>query len=87
MSDHRGGYNQQHQLIENYSAATIRALTGERDLYFRSHRLHKDHKRLPFHASHLQLTAETHLKDLRGVSDALAVRGSGVAGLWDGAGE
>lgn len=74
MSDHRGGYNQQHQLIENYSAATIRALTGERDLYFRSHRLHKDHKRLPFHASHLQLTAETHLNDLRGVSDALALR-------------
>jgi cobaltochelatase CobT len=71
----RGGYTKERQRRESWSAATIRALSRQHDLYFRAHRLYQGNRRLPFDAAHLQADAETDgIRELRGISDGLALR-------------
>lgn len=71
----RGGYTQEKQLWESWSAATIRAVAKQRDLYFRAHQLYRGPSRLPFDAAHLQVDAEIDgIAELRGISDGLALR-------------
>nr|CAA6801135.1 MAG: Aerobic cobaltochelatase CobT subunit (EC [uncultured Thiotrichaceae bacterium] len=71
----RNGYTQKNQLWESYSAATIRAISKQHDLYFRAHQLYRGTSRLPFDAAHLQTDPEADgLSELRGISDGLALR-------------
>ena len=63
------------QKIEELCAASIRALSGQRDLQFRGNRLHRGSKRLPYHAPHLRASFESDDFDsFRGVADGLALR-------------
>jgi cobaltochelatase CobT len=63
------------QKVEELCAATIRALSGEPDLHFRSRRLHLGQRRLPFSAAHLQPSFETDdFRSFRGAADGLALR-------------
>jgi cobaltochelatase CobT len=61
--------------IEELCAASIRALTGERDLRFRGRRLHRGTQRLPLFAPHLHPSLERDDFDsFRGAADGLALR-------------
>lgn len=61
--------------IDDLCAATVRALSGERDVRFRGHRLCLDRRALPIHAPHLNLSAEHHdLVSFRGMGDGFALR-------------
>lgn len=61
--------------LEELSAATIRALTGERDLAYRGRRLHQNGRRLPRFAPHLESDAERDdTASFRGAADGLALR-------------
>lgn len=64
---------QQH--VEELSAASIRALAGQRDVHFRGHRLQLDGRPLPLFAPHLQPMAESDdSTSFRGAADGLALR-------------
>ena len=61
--------------IEELCAASIRALTGERDLRFHGRRLHRGRERLPLFAPHLHPSLERDDFDsFRGAADGLALR-------------
>ena len=61
--------------IEELCAASIRALTGERDLRFRGRRLHRGSLRLPLFAPHLHPALERDdFASFRGAADGLALR-------------
>lgn len=61
--------------LEELGAASIRALTGERDLSFRGRRLHRAGVRLPRYAPHLAAdAAHDDAASFRGVADGLALR-------------
>lgn len=63
------------QRVEALCATTLRALTGDAALHFRSGRLHRDAWPVPVHAPHLRLDAGRDDFDAaRGVTDALALR-------------
>lgn len=63
------------QRLEELCAATLRALTGQRELHFRGHRLHRGAQALRIAAPHLRVDPATDDWDsLRGASDGLAVR-------------
>ena len=63
------------QRLEELGAASIRALSGERDLHFRGHRLHRGREALPWWAPHLHPDAdEDDLEAFRGAADGLALR-------------
>ncbi len=67
--------NRLQQQREELSGAVLRALTGHRNLYFRSHQLHRDNTRIPIHAPHLQAEPEQDDLDImRGISDGMALR-------------
>ncbi|SHE43743.1 cobaltochelatase CobT [Modicisalibacter ilicicola DSM 19980] len=64
---------QQH--IEELCAASLRALTGERDLHYRGRRLHRGTQPVPVHAPHLRLDDDNlDFTAYRGVADATALR-------------
>lgn len=66
------------QRLEELGAATIRALTGERDLHFRGARLHRGRQRLPLFAPHLHPSpARDDDTTFRGAADGLALRLTG----------
>ena len=61
--------------LEELAAATIRAMTGERDLAFRGRRLHRGGRRLPRFAPHVEAdAARDDLASFRGAADGLALR-------------
>ena len=63
------------QRIEELSAASIRALSGEPDLHFRGGRLHRGAHRLPAFAPHLHpRIEEDDFGSFRGAADGLALR-------------
>lgn len=63
------------QRVEELSAASIRALAGERDLHFRGRRLHRGDAALPVFAPHLHPDlARDDLASFRGAADGLALR-------------
>ena len=63
------------QKMEELCAASIRALTGERDLHFRGHRLHRGDSALPVFAPHLHpALAHDDFASFRGAADGLALR-------------
>mgnify|MGYP003334057201 FL=1 len=68
----------QQQRIEDLCAAAIRALTGQRELYFRGQRLHQGEQQLPRFAPHLHPlhggSEGIHFDAWRGASDGLALR-------------
>ena len=65
----------QQQKVEELCAASIRALTGQRDLHFRGRRLHRGHQALPLFAAHLQPSlADDDFASFRGAADAMALR-------------
>lgn len=60
--------------IDDLCAATVRALSGERDVRFRGHRLHLACRALPFYAPHLNVSPEQHdLGAFRGMGDGFAL--------------
>ena len=64
---------QQH--IEELCIAAIRAIAGERDLHFRSRRLHRGRRALPLFAPHLHPSlAHDDFDSFRGAADGLALR-------------
>ncbi len=64
---------QQH--IEELCAASIRALSGQRDLHFRGGRLHRGNFRLPDFAPHLHPSLDDDdFASFRGAADGLALR-------------
>jgi cobaltochelatase CobT len=78
MEDHRAAaqvaarYQQQ---VEELCAASIRALSGERDLHFRARRLHRGRTLLPVFGPHLQpRLEEDDFGSFRGTADAIALR-------------
>lgn len=63
------------QLVEELCAASIRALSGEPDLHFRSRRLHRGRQPLPLYAPHLHPSLESDdFASFRGAADGLALR-------------
>jgi len=63
------------QQVEELCAASIRAISGEPDLHFRSRRLHRGQQALPLFAPHLQPSLEDDdFASYRGVSDGIALR-------------
>ena len=63
------------QRLEALGAASIRALTAERDLHFRGRRLHRGRKALPLFAPHLHpKVGEDDEASFRGAADGLALR-------------
>ncbi len=61
--------------IEELCSASIRALTGARDLRFRGRRLHRGAERLPLFAPHLHPSAgRDDFASFRGAADGLALR-------------
>ncbi|WP_020666047.1 cobaltochelatase CobT-related protein [Amycolatopsis nigrescens] len=63
------------QRAEELCAATMRALSGVRDLRFRGGRLHRGRRPVPMTAPHLQSALdEDDLGSLRGAGDAMALR-------------
>ncbi len=63
------------QRIEELCAASIRAISGERDLYFRSRRLHRGNRALPLFGPHLQPSLEhDDFASFRGAADGIALR-------------
>ena len=65
----------QQQKVEELCDASIRALTGQRDLHFRGRRLHRGHQALPLFAAHLQPSlADDDFASFRGAADAMALR-------------
>ena len=65
----------QQQFIDELCAASIRALSGMRDLRFRGRRLHRGRRALPLFAPHLHPTLpDDDLASFRGAADGLALR-------------
>ena len=63
------------QRVEELSAASIRALTGQADLHFRARRLHRGRRALPLFAAHLHPSlTEDDQTSFRGAADGLALR-------------
>ncbi|MFD2191844.1 cobaltochelatase CobT-related protein [Pistricoccus aurantiacus] len=63
------------QRIEELCSASLRALTGDRDLHYRGHRLHHAGKPIPVHVPHLRLADDSlDFVAYRGVADATALR-------------
>ncbi|MGH8337459.1 MAG: cobaltochelatase CobT-related protein, partial [Gammaproteobacteria bacterium] len=63
------------QRVEELCAAAIRALSGEADLHFRAHRLHRGRRALPLFAPHLHPSLDTDdFSSFRGAADGLALR-------------
>ena len=63
------------QRIEELCAASIRALSGERDLHFRGGRLHRGRRALPLYAPHLHPSLDADdFAAFRGAADGLALR-------------
>ncbi|GAA0638443.1 cobalamin biosynthesis protein CobT [Halomonas beimenensis] len=63
------------QRIEALCAASLRALTGRRDLHYRGRRLYQGEARLPTHAPHLRLdTGQAAFADCRAAADGMALR-------------
>ncbi len=63
------------QQVEELCIAAIRAIAGERDLHFRSRRLHRGRRALPRFAPHLHPSIEhDDFDSFRGASDGLALR-------------
>ena len=63
------------QRIEELCAASIRALSGERDLHFRGGRLHRGRRALPLYAPHLHPSwGADDFCAFRGAADGLALR-------------
>jgi cobaltochelatase CobT len=63
------------QRIEELCAASIRALTGERELHFRARRLHRGARALPLPAPHLHPSLERDdFASFRGAADGQALR-------------
>lgn len=64
----------QQQRIEELCGATVRALTGERDLHFRARRLYRGTRLLPLAAPHLYPAPDADFGSFRGAADGLALR-------------
>lgn len=63
------------QRVEELCAASIRAISGERDLFFRSRRLHRGNRALPLFGPHLQPSFEhDDFASFRGAADGIALR-------------
>ena len=62
------------QRLETLCAASIRALTGDASLQFRSGRLHQGERRLPDFAPHLHPADADDVRSFRGAADGLALR-------------
>lgn len=63
------------QRVEELCAAAVRALSGQRDLHFRGHRLHRGRRALPLYAPHLHPSLERDdFGSFRGAADGLALR-------------
>ena len=63
------------QRIEELCAASIRALSGDRDLHFRGGRLHRGRRALPLYAPHLHPSLDAgDFAAFRGAADGLALR-------------
>lgn len=74
MSDERELARQQRR-IEDLCAASIRAVTGQRDLQMRAGRLHRGSTRLPRYAAHLYpVFGQADFGSFRGAADGLALR-------------
>ncbi len=65
----------QQERIESLCAATIRALSGVRDLHFRGRRLYRGRRALPFYAPHLATSLEADdFASFRGAADSFGLR-------------
>lgn len=74
MSEAQAAARLQQRALE-LSAASIRALAGERDLHFRGRRLHRQGRALPHYAPHLHPDPEhDDAASFRGAADGLALR-------------
>lgn len=63
------------QRVEELCAASIRAISGERDLHFRARRLHRGGQALPLFGPHLQPSLEDDdFGSFRGAADGIALR-------------
>lgn len=63
------------QRVEELCAASIRALSGERDLHFRARRLHRGVQALPVFGPHLQPSLnDDDFRSFRGAADGIALR-------------
>jgi len=63
------------QKIEELCATTLRALTGDAELHYRGHCLHRGTQPLPQYASHLRTDPERDgFEDFRAVADGMALR-------------
>ena len=63
------------QQVEELCAATIRAVSGERNVHFRGRRLHRGATAYPAHAPHLTPSLERDdFRSFRGAADGLALR-------------
>lgn len=63
------------QRVEDLCSATIRALSGDADVYFRGRRLHRGGADHPLHAPHLHPDLETDdFGSFRGAADGVALR-------------
>ncbi|MEZ5534803.1 MAG: hypothetical protein R3F02_04195 [Thiolinea sp.] len=75
MNDaHEDGYQRRQQLQQERTAATLRALSREPDLYFRARQLYRREQRLSYYAPHLRMDNATGADCLRGIGDGLALR-------------
>lgn len=63
------------QRVEELCAASLRALTGDRDLHYRGRQLHQGARRVPLNAPHLHVDSdEDDFAECRGAADATALR-------------
>lgn len=62
------------QQVEELCGATIRALSGDPEVYLRAGRLHRGTIRFPAHASHLRPSTDDDFATFRGAADGLALR-------------
>src|SRR5699024_8539438 len=67
-------HTRQRQQMETLCAATIRALCGEPQLRYRSHRLYNADTPVPGHAPHLRVADDDDLPAYRGAADGMALR-------------
>ncbi len=74
MSEVQARVRQQEQ-VDQLCAASIRALSGEKDLHFRGQRLHRGRRALPHFAPHLHPSlVDDDFTSFRGAADGLGLR-------------
>ena len=71
---HQASSTRHQQRVEELCGASVRALTGQRDLHFRARRLHRGSRLLPISAPHLYPSPDANFCGFRGAADGLALR-------------